>query len=71
MKQTLKEADYSYVKSIGNGQHILKDNKTKNKELFFVNKNHANWGIKFKNTHLEYGRHLHTKDLVELNLYNS
>lgn len=56
MKQTLKQANYSYVKYLGNGEHLLKDNETGNLEVYFANKNHASWGLIYKNTHLEFLR---------------
>jgi len=30
------------------------DKSTGKKEIFFANKNHASWGIIWKNTHLEF-----------------
>jgi len=54
MKQTFKEAGYKYLLFKGNGQHVLLNTHTNKKELFFTNKNHASWGLKFKNTHLEF-----------------
>lgn len=55
MKQTFEQAGYSYVQNLGNGQHELKNNNTGEHEVFFANKNHASWGLIFKNTHLEFG----------------
>lgn len=52
--QTMKEANYSYVKTIGDGQHILKDNTTGDLEIFSSTKNFAGWAIIYKNTHLEF-----------------
>lgn len=52
MKQTFKEAGYTYVKKTGNGEHILRNSDGK-LELFRCNKNHASWGLIYKNTHLE------------------
>ena len=63
MKQTLKQADYSYIKYLGNSLHLLKDNSTSKLEVFFPNKNHASWGIKWKNTHLEFMRSLNSKNI--------
>lgn len=56
MKQTLKQANYTYVRYLGNREHLLKDNSTNNLEVFFTNKNHASWGLKYKNTDLEFAR---------------
>ena len=55
MKETLKEAGYIKIEPIGNGEYILTDGEGK-KELWFSNKNHASYGIKYKNTHLEFAR---------------
>jgi hypothetical protein len=54
MKQTLKEAGYTYVRysSILHA-HILKDEDGK-LELWVANKNHASYGLIYKNTHLEF-----------------
>jgi len=52
-KQNFKEAGYSYVKYLGDGQHLLK-NENGDNEVFIFNKNHASWGLKYKGTHLEF-----------------
>ncbi len=54
MKQTLRQANYKYQKYLGDKMHILKEVDSDNLELFFSNKNHASWGLIYKNTHLEY-----------------
>jgi hypothetical protein len=56
MKETLKQANYKYVKFLGNKEHLLKDQDTGNYEIFFSNKNHASYGLIYKNTHLEFVR---------------
>jgi hypothetical protein len=56
MKQTLNQADYCYIKYLGDSLHLLKDNKTYKLEIFFPNKNHSSWGIIWENTHLEFMR---------------
>lgn len=53
-KQTLKEAGYSYFKYLGYKKHVLKDIETGKREIWFSNKNHASYGIIYKNTHLEF-----------------
>ena len=58
MKQTLKEAGYIYMDKLCKGEHILKNIETNKLEIFAVNKNHSGWGLKFKNTHLEFCRSL-------------
>ena len=53
-KQTLKQAGYTHLETKGHGMHILLNNDTNVKEVFVANKNHANWGLIYKNTHLEF-----------------
>lgn len=53
-KETMKQAGYSYIRMSCNGGHILHNNTTGKLELFIKNKNHASWGLKYKNTHLEF-----------------
>jgi hypothetical protein len=52
-KQTLKQAGYKFVKYTGNGRAIFlnEDNKP---ELFFANRGHASWGLRFNNTDWEF-----------------
>lgn len=53
-KKTLKEAGYKYISYNKNtGIHTL-ENEDGKKELFIARKNHASWGIRYKNTHLEF-----------------
>jgi hypothetical protein len=54
MKETMKEAGYKYIERIGKRTHILEDIKTGRQEIFTCNKNFSGWGIKYKNTHLEF-----------------
>lgn len=56
MKETLKHANYQYIRYLGNLEHLLQNKTTGNLEVFFSNKNHASWGLIFKNTHLEFAR---------------
>lgn len=59
IRQTIKEAGYTYVKYIPGVGHVLKDNDrldTASLELWVANKNHASYGIIYKNTHLEFVR---------------
>lgn len=51
--ETLKEAGYDKIFSLGSGEFILQT-KYFTYELWFANKNHASYGIKYKNTHLEF-----------------
>lgn len=52
-RETLKEAGYVKLESIGKGKFVLTDSSGK-REVWFANKNHASYGIKYKNTHLEF-----------------
>jgi hypothetical protein len=54
---TMRNAGYVKAKSIGNGQVILTAESGK-LELWFCNKNHASYGIKYRNTKLEFARSL-------------
>lgn len=51
----MKEAGYRYHEKVGEG-HILFNILTERYEVWFNNKNHASYGIRFKNTHLEFAR---------------
>ena len=54
MKQTIKEAGYKYDMYLGSKEHRLLNLNTGKHEVFVANKNHASWGIIYKNTHLEF-----------------
>lgn len=56
MKQTFAQAGYFYLCYLGNGEHLLLDAATGVKEVWFSNKNHASYGLIYKNTHLEFAR---------------
>lgn len=58
MKQTFKQGGYEYIKYLGDGEHLLKDTNTGVSEVWASNKNHASYGLTYKNTHLEYARDL-------------
>ena len=53
-KQTPKEAGYKYVGRFDNKEYVFLNIHTGVKEIFFCNKNHASWGLKWRNTHLEF-----------------
>ena len=55
IRQTLKEAGYQYIAALGHGEHLLK-NEDGGHEVWFANKNHASYGLIYKNTHLEFAR---------------
>ena len=54
MKETIKQDNYKYLLHVGCKKHLLLNIQTNAKEIFFSNKNHASWGLKYKNTHLEF-----------------
>jgi len=59
MKETLKQAGYNYMRYLGNGEHLLeyvKGEKPYQFEIWTKNKNHASYGLIYKNTHLEFCR---------------
>jgi hypothetical protein len=51
--ETIKDAGYISAKPIGNGEVILTD-MYGNEELWVCNKFHASYGIKWRNTRLEF-----------------
>ena len=53
LRETLKQAGYIKAESQGHSMVILTDANGK-RELWGCNKNHASYGIKWKNTHLEF-----------------
>ncbi len=61
--ETLKEAGYTYVKNLGDGEHLLK-NSEGGLEIFAVSKNFAGWRLKFKNTHLEFCRSIEPEEVT-------
>lgn len=52
-KETLKEAGYTKIQKTYGNMYILTD-KEGRREFWVANKNHASYGIKYKNTHLEF-----------------
>lgn len=54
-KEAMKNSGYKYIKYIGNREHLLCF-ENDNMEIFQSNKNHASWGLIYKNTHLEFCR---------------
>lgn len=51
-KWSINGEGYTYIK-YENGEHILKTDEG-NYEAWGANKNHANYGLIYKNTHLEF-----------------
>ncbi len=59
IRETLKEAGYEYVKFDPSIMlHVLRVKNSGKLEGWFANKNHASYGLKWKNTHLEFARSL-------------
>lgn len=58
MKQSFKSAGAKYIGSIGNREHVIRMgfNGDYTFEVWASNKNHASYGLTFKNTHLEFCR---------------
>jgi hypothetical protein len=57
MKETLKQAGYKHI-SCNDSLHILEDVDTGDREVWVPCKNHASYGIIYKNTHLEFAHSL-------------
>ncbi len=51
---TMKEAGYEYHSYVPGEGHVLHNLETGEYETWFANKNHASYGIIYKNTHLEF-----------------
>jgi hypothetical protein len=66
MKETFKRAQYTYVKYLGNKEHLLKNERGEN-EIFASNKNFSGWGLIYKNTHLEFCRSLYPEEITLTN----
>lgn len=55
-KETMKESGMTFMgKCMNAGEYILKNQDGK-LEIWFSNKNHSGYGIKFRGTHLEFAR---------------
>lgn len=62
-KQTMQEAGYRHIKTLNNGLHALESLSERGTvEIWAANKNHASYGIKYKNTHLEFCSTMSKKD---------
>ena len=60
-RETIRQAGYEYVEYIPGVGHVLRDTDRKDTaslELWVANKNHASYGLIYKNTHLEYVRNV-------------
>ena len=56
-KFTMRSEGYKFVKKLEGGEYIL-ENPHRGLEIWLKNKNHASFGLKYKNTHLEFARSL-------------
>ena len=59
MKETLKKGGYVHIRTLSAGVHVLENIKAEKPyqfEVWFANKNHASYGLVYKNTHLEFAR---------------
>lgn len=56
-KWDIQGEGYSYVKYLGDGEHLLR-NVDGELEIWFSNYHHASYGLIYKNTHLEFARSL-------------
>lgn len=61
MKETLQKAGYRMIASNAQGEHLLSNSETGEFEIWFNNKNHASYGLIYKNTHLEFARNYDEK----------
>jgi len=55
MKETFEKAKYSLIKKLNDSEYLLTDDDGK-LEVWVKNKNHASYGLIYKNTHLEFCR---------------
>ncbi len=65
-KETLKQGGYLYMRYLGDKLHLL-ENTTGTEpyqfEIWMANKNHASYGLIYKNTHLEFCRSVKKSEL--------
>ncbi len=61
IRETMKEAGYVHHKNLGDGQHVLKRVSDGKLEIWFCNKNHASYGIKWRGTDLEFASSCYTE----------
>jgi len=53
----MKDEGYNYIRYMGNGQHLLEYTMGEAPyqfEVWVAKKNHASYGLIYKNTHLEF-----------------
>lgn len=56
IRETMAQAGFEYIRHVPGEGHLLRDRETGVTELWVANKNHASYGIIFKNTTLEFVR---------------
>lgn len=54
-RETLEQAGYTYVRPLGDGEHLLRDEDGKF-EVWFVNDGHASYGLRWNGHDLEFAR---------------
>lgn len=55
LRETIRSAGFQYVQfHAKTGFHELRDAESGKTEFWFANKNHASYGLIYKNTHLEF-----------------
>ncbi|HCJ52976.1 MAG TPA: hypothetical protein DHV25_04650 [Candidatus Kerfeldbacteria bacterium] len=65
-RETLKQAGYTLAASLGDGEYILRESDTGKLELWFANKGHASYGIKYRGTDLEFARSISAEEAHRL-----
>lgn len=60
--KNMKSEGYKHIWTVGDGEHILQDTRNGQYEIWFSNKNHASYGLVYKNTHLEFARTVTAED---------
>ena len=64
LRETLQEADYREVQSLGDGEHLLEDTETGKQEIWANHLHHAGYALVYRNTELEYVRDARPDDLL-------
>lgn len=64
---SLKENSCQYVKSLGNGEHLIYDYETNQLEIWANSKHFAGFALKWNNTHLEFCRSI-DRDSIEFDV---
>lgn len=56
LRETLSEAGYAHERTLGHGQHLLREIATGKLEVWACSKNYAGYALRYGNTHLEFCR---------------